>query len=126
MAINTLQSQQLEEGPFWLLRTALVSKPKRTRVRICVLDGKRRLDRKKTKPSAERRSHPGADGFQRPTRRLSREYRRPTSKPHHTHMPVYCFLLLTHIPPLPASNKTHSESETQRIEREKVSTFYVF
>lgn len=34
--------------------------------------------------------------------------------------------LKLHIPPPPASSKTHSKEETQRIKQEKMSTSYTF
>lgn len=79
-------------------------KANRTQVRICVSDGKRQLNWKEQK-RRQNVSHiqrlslgatAGADGFQRPTQRFSREYHRPTSKPNHTHACILLFASYTH------------------------------
>lgn len=101
MAINTLQSERLEEaGPpgFFALCTRLQADD--PQVRTCV----------SAEPSDS--SAPGCGftaqrvcrsrGLQRPTQRLSRERRGPTSKPNHTHQfCILLFLLRTRLPPMP-------------------------
>lgn len=109
MAINTLQSERLGEGPpgFFTLCTRLKSR-RAPGENLCVWDAEDELSAESSSsstPAAAVVSLLSVSDTENSHTSIAALRQSQT-----THVSsVYCFLLLTHLPPLPASNKTHSK-----------------